>query len=143
MGNNKLTKSKFLEIRSDAEGIYMLSDEQVAAMAVKLNEKVNLPIIGEKLEEVVFAKIIRKIDSELYKLVPNEYYQLIKISSDGISDEDAEVFKSRLTPLINEKVNIPILSERRERKMIEFVLDTIIDAMRKNFKLEEKPLVDQ
>jgi len=140
MNESKLTKKRFLEIKNDADGVNMLSDEQIAALTEKLNEKVNLPIIGEKVENIVFAKIIRKIDGELYKLIPNEYYELIKDASDGISDRDADKFKARLTPLINSAVNIPIISEKKEKKIIESVLGVIIEAMRKNFKLEEKPL---
>lgn len=136
----KLNKKKFKKIKKDAEGTQMLTDGQVAALAEKLNNEINFPIIGENLEELLLAKIIRRIDRKVYQLLPNEYYSLVKKSSDGISDEDAENIEARMTPLINEKVNLPFLSEEMEEKLIGFVLNSLINAMRKNLKLEEKKI---
>jgi hypothetical protein len=138
----KLNKKKFKKIKKDAEGTQMLTDGQVAALAEKLNEEINFPIIGENLEELLLAKIIRRIDQKVYELLPNEYYALVKKSSDGISDEDAENIEARMTPLINEEVNLPFLSEEMEEKLIGFVLNSLINAMRKNFKLEEKKIAE-
>ncbi len=136
----KLNKKKFKKIKKDAEGTQMLTDGQVAALAEKLNNEINFPIIGENLEELLLAKIIRRIDRKVYELLPNEYYSLVKKSSDGISDEDAENIEARMTPLINEKINLPFLSEEMEEKLIGFVLNSLINAMRKNLKLEEKKI---
>jgi hypothetical protein len=134
----KLNKKRFKKIKKDAEGTSMLSDGQIAALAEKLNEEINFPIIGENLEEILLAKIIKRIDQKVYELLPNEYYSLVKSVSNGISDEDAENIEARMTPLINEKVNLPFLSEEMEQKIIGFVLNSLINAMRKNFKLDEK-----
>ena len=136
----KLNKKKFKKIKKDAEGTQMLTDGQVAALAEKLNNEINFPIIGENLEELLLAKIIRRIDRKVYELLPNEYYSLVKKSSDGISDEDAENIEARMTPLINEKINLPFLSEEMEEKLIGFVLNSLINAMRKTLKLEEKKI---
>ncbi len=138
MGKRKLSKQNFEEIRKDAAGSSMLTDGQVNAIATKLNKVVNIPILGERLEQKVFAKLVRLVDKKVYELVPNEYYELIKDVHDGISDEDAAKLEERLTPLINDKVNIPILSERMEAKVIAIVLGFIVNAMRKNFNLEEE-----
>lgn len=136
----KLNKKKFKKIRKDAEGIQMLTDGQVAALAEKLNEEINFPIIGENVEEILLAKIIRRIDQKVYELLPNEYYSLVRDTSNGISDEEAANIEARLTPLINEKVNLPFLSEDQENKIIGFILNSLINAMRKNVKLDEKKI---
>lgn len=136
----RLNKKKFKKIKKDADGSSMLSDGQIAALAEKLNAEINFPIIGENLEEILLAKIIRRIDQKVYQLLPNEYYALVKSASNGISDEDAENIEARMTPLINEKVNLPFLSEEMEAKLIGFVLSSLINAMRKNFKLDEKKI---
>ena len=70
-------------------------------------------------------------------MLPNEYYELVKDTSDGISKEEAVKIEERLTPLINNVVNIPILTEKQEEKLIGLVLSLIINAMIKGFKLEE------
>jgi len=118
----------------------MLSDEQLNALAQKLNEKFNIPILGEKIELIVFAKIIRLIDAKLYELLPNEYYSLVNSVTDGISDEDAALMSARLGKLLNEKINVPFLSEEIEGKLIGFVLDQIVNAMKLGLKLESKIL---
>lgn len=116
----------------------MLSDGQINALAVKVNKSVDLPFIGEEKELVVYAKVIKWIDRQLYKFLPNEYYKLIKDAGDGISEKEAKLIQERLTPVINNLVNIPVLTEKHEKKLIALVLDIIIHAMIKGFKLEEK-----
>ena len=68
---------------------------------------------------------------------PNEYYELVKDSTDGISKEEAIKIEERLTPLINNVVNIPVLTEKQEKKLISLILGLIINAMVTGFKLEE------
>ena len=133
-----LTSNQLDQIKLDMnETIQMLSDAQVTALAQQVNKAVNLPFLKEEKELIVFAKIIRLIDQKLYQLLPNEYYELIKDASDGISKEEASVMKKRLTPLVNDAVDLPILSEKQEEKLIGLILGLIINAMVKGFKLEE------
>lgn len=81
--------------------------------------------------------MIRWIDRELYNLLPNEYYSLIHNATDGISEDEAELLIKRVTPLINNVVNIPILTEDMESKVIEIILGLIIKGMIKGLKLED------
>ncbi len=130
-----LTEEQLKGIAKDGKGTNMLTDEQVMRIADILNAKINLPVIGEEKEQVVFYKIVKLIDSKLYEILPNEYYELIASLENGISDQEAELMNKRLTKLLNRKINIPILSEKKEAKLIKKVLKIIIDAMRKNVKL--------
>ena len=130
-----LTEGQLKGMESDNKGKTMLTDAQVMSIASKLNTKINLPVIGEDKEQVVFCKIVKLIDSKLYEILPNEYYQLIASLESGITDDEAELMNKRLTKLLNSKINIPILSEKKEAKLIKRVLGIIINAMRKNIKL--------
>ncbi len=118
----------------------MLTDEQVNAIAQMVNNAVNLPLLGEKAEFVVFAKIVRMLDKKLYEVLPNEYYELINDASNGISEEEAAKMEERLTNLLNEKVNIPFISERKEAILIGIVIGQVVRAMVNGFKLGEKPI---
>lgn len=118
--------------------VELLDEDEVVRIANKLNGKINLPFLDEEKEFRVFVKIIRLLDRALYALLPNEYYELIRDATDGIDDKEAERIKKRVTPLINRRVNIPVLSERKEKVLIELVLDIIIGAMRKNEALSIK-----
>lgn len=138
MATISLTKEQLDQIPKDMDKkVDMLTDSQINALAQKVNGIINLPFIGEEKELIVMAKFIKWIDRELYQLLPNEYYELIKNSADGISKEEAAELEKRLTPLINNVINIPILSEEQESKLISLVLGLIINAMVKGLKLEE------
>lgn len=136
-----LTPDQLKKIRDDWEvRSEMLTDSEVNAIAQKLDKVVNLPFIGEEKELIVLAKITKWVDKQLYRLLPNEYYELIRDASNGISEEEAKRIEKRLTPLINNAVNVPVLTEKQEGIVIGFILHLIITAMVKGFKLEEKPL---
>ena len=138
MATISLTQEQLDQIKKDMDKkVDMLSDAEINALAQKVNKEINLPFVSEEKELQLMAKFIKWIDRELYQLLPNEYYELIKNSSDGISKEEAAEIERRLTPLINNVVNIPVLSEELEAKLIGLVLGLIINAMVKGFKLEE------
>ena len=132
-----LTKKNLEQIKSDQKKVEMLTDAEVNALAQKVNMVINLPILNEEKEFVVFVKIIKWIDQKLYEILPNEYYELINDATDGISKDEAVALEQRLTPIINNAIDIPIISERQEEKLISLVLGIIINAMVKGFKLEE------
>ncbi len=140
MAEITLTKKQLEKIKSDMyEQVEMLTDGEINAIAQKVNKAFNIPFLNEEKEFIVFGKVIKWVDRKLYKLLPNEYYELVKDSSDGISKEEAIKIEERLTPLINNVVNMPILTEKQEEKLIGLVLGLIIKAMIKGFKLEEVP----
>lgn len=134
-----LTDLQIEQIKADMnEKCEMLTNEQVVVLANKVNKKVNIPFLSEDKEFTVLFKIIRWVDKELYKLLPNEYYELIHDSTDGISEEEADALNRRLTPLINKVIDIPILPEVVEKYIIDLILGIIINAMIKGCCLEEK-----
>jgi len=138
MSEITLTQGQLAQLKKDMnEQVEMLTDAEINALAQKVNKAINLPFLKEEKEFVVFAKVIKWVDKKLYQLLPNEYYELVKDSSDGISKKEASQIEKRLTPLINNLVNIPVLTEKQEEKLISLVIGLIINAMIKGFKLEE------
>jgi len=134
-----LTKDHLADISNDMDKQEdMLTDAEINALAQKVNKKINLPFLSEEKELVVFAKLVKWIDRELYKILPNEYYNLIHDVTDGISIQEAYDLEKRITPIINNVVNIPILTEKLEEKLISMVLGVIIGAMAKGSKLDEE-----
>lgn len=138
MSEITLTKKQLEKIKNDMDKqLEMLTDAEINAIAQKVNKAINLPFLNEEKEFIVFEKIIKWVDRQLYKLLPNEYYELVKDASNGISKGEAIKIEKRVTPLINNVVNIPILTERQEEKLIGLVIGLIINAMINGFKLEE------
>ena len=139
-----LTRTQLDQINNERKvQVDMLSDAQVNALAAKVNALVGLPFVSEEKEFRFIVKIIKWMDEQLYQLLPNEYYELIKDANDGISEEEAKEIERRLTPLINKVINIPIISEPLEAKLIGSILGFIINAMINGFHLEEKAIIEQ
>lgn len=141
MAEITLTDEQIAKILQDMNTqTHMLTDEEVNALVNKINKDINLPFLNEEKEAVVFFKIIRWVDRQLYALLPNEYYSLVHDATDGISQEELVRIRHRVTPLINKVVDIPILSEGLEEALIGIILDLILSAMVKGLRLEQKPI---
>jgi len=138
MATLTLTAQQLEIIVADMEEKELLNDAEINSLAQKVNFLINIPLLDEEKELIVFAKIIKFIDRQLYQLLPNEIYKMVRDAGDGISKEEAAELERRLTPMINNVINIPILTEEQEAKLISLVLGIIINAMIKGFKLEEK-----
>lgn len=115
--------------------IEMLSEKEVEALAAKLNEKIDLPFIVEGTEQVIFVKTVRNFDRLLYQNIPNELYGLVKTTSDGISDKDAEELKLVLGSRLNKALEIPYIPEWVEQQILEILIGLVVDAMRKKFSV--------
>lgn len=121
------------------EQVEMLSMQELEAVASKLNEHINIPLVSEEQEQVVLVKIVKQIDRFLYTVLPNEVYELVKVAHDGISNEEAELIERRLAQLVNKAVDIPFVSEQVEEKIFQLILSIIVAAMKKGKCLIERP----
>ncbi len=115
--------------------IEMLSAEEVEVLASKLNKKMDLPFITEGTEQIIFVKTVKVFDRLLYQNIPNELYGLIKNTSDGISDKDAEELKLVLGSRLSKSLEIPYVPEWIEQQVFEILIGLVVDAMRKGCSL--------
>jgi hydrogenase maturation factor HypE len=113
----------------------MLTDEEVEVIASKLNNKIDLSIVNEKVEQIIFVKIVKQFDRLLYQNLPNELYGLVKIASDGISEKEAKNLKSILGARLNSKFDISYVPEAVEQEIFEMLVDLIVDAMKKEYSV--------
>jgi len=140
MSSITLTDEQRDQIASDMDKqIEMLNADEVEAVATKLNEKIDIPYIDDKAEQLIMVKIVKKIDRLLYRKLPNELYGLVKNSRDGISDEDAHQLKSVLATRINKEFDIPYIPEWIEQEILEMAIGLIVNGMRKNYSMMELP----
>lgn len=131
-----LTAEQRSNILLDADRkIEMLTENELESIATQLNGVINLPVIGEAKEQVILVKLVKSIDRFIYQRVPNEIYELVRNSSDGVSDEEARLIEERLASGLNNNINIPYLTERMEQRAFEFVIGVIVNALRKNRSL--------
>jgi len=117
----------------------MLTTDQINWIARKINEKVNLPILGEQAELMIITEALKKIDQILEKELPPGFKDFLNNTTAGIvpgSPTDIQVIKDNLIVYINEKIDIPIIGERAERKLIAEVIELIVTALLKGNKLD-------
>lgn len=102
---SQLTTDEFKTLLSDyyaqPEKRTQMSESEVRDLAQRLNKKINVPIINETGEEKILIKIVLKVDTFLYDNLPNEFYDLIRSSDQGIYDIEARRLVNRLTKLAN------------------------------------------
>lgn len=118
----------------------MLSEAQINYIADKLNQKINIPIVGEKFEKKLIVKGLEKVNAELEDHLPPEWAQLLDDVSDGIepgSPADLASIKKNLVDFLNKKINIPIIGENAEAKLLSMAIDIIFDALQKGHKLQD------
>jgi len=136
MTSIKLTAEEHQSIKDDMDKqVEMLSDAEVEILATKLNERIDIPFLKEGTEQRVLVKIVKIVDRYLYKSLPNELYGLIKVSTDGLSDDEVELLTKILSTRANDSVDIKYLPEWVEQEIFEFLIGLIVGAMRRNTSL--------
>lgn len=112
----------------------MLSDEQIDWLADRLNEKVNLPIIGEKAEKAIITNALYKVLDVIEEELPPELVEFIDDATDGLepqSEAEMDRIKDDMATFLNNNINLPLIGERKEQKVFEYIVDFIFEAMRK------------
>ena len=113
-----------------------LTETEIKELAERLNQKVNIPLIGETTEEKILIKVILRVDTFLYDNLPNEIYDLVRSLDKGIEDEEATRLINRLSVLANKKIDIPYIPESAEYIAIRFILGVVINASRKQWNFD-------
>jgi hypothetical protein len=116
----------------------MLTEAQMKFIARRLNEKINVPLIGENAEFKLLMMAVRKINRVLEQELPEELIEFLTDLAKGFEPEDdLEEIKRNTVVFLNKEVNLPIIGEDKEEKLITEVVDLLFNAMRKHRKLEE------
>ena len=114
----------------------MLSEEQIQFIVDRVNEKVNLPILGEKAEGKLIRKAVDKVLKSLEENLPEEIFEFLDNASDGIEPGmDTEEMKKNTVNFLNKEINLPIVGEKFEEKLFTEVVDLIFNALKKGKKL--------
>lgn len=111
----------------------MLNEKQLEALADKLNAKVNLPMIGEETEKQVLMTALKQLNTQLAGKVGEELRAIIQPLIDGTATpEEAVALKAQAVEHVNKNINIPVIGEDTEAKILGPVVDGIIDVTRSN-----------
>lgn len=113
----------------------LMRDEEIGLIAAAVNRRIDAPFLNEAQEGRILFKVIKRIDQFLWQVLPDELYELYRTAVDGLDGNDADMLKERLVTIINKYVDLPFLSEETEKKLFEFVLGIVCDAIRKGRNL--------
>ena len=112
----------------------MLSEDQIASIAAKLNERVDLPFLDEEREQQILEGVVGSLNGKLATVteaLPEPVQEIWNSLAEGVSDGDAETLIESLTEQLNEQIDIPLLDEEKEADMIiRPVVRTIVDTLR-------------
>lgn len=116
----------------------ILNEHQIDTIAIKLNEEINLPLLGEKAEKAILLMGIRKVLEVMEENMPPEFSQFLTNAAEGFepgSEAALKEAKENIVTFVNKKINIPIIGERAERKLFQSVVEVLFDAMKKDNSL--------
>lgn len=138
---DELTDDQFKQLLNEyfapPQARQKMTETEIKELAERLNEKINVPLIGETTEEKILIKVVLKIDTFLYDNLPNEIYDLVRSLDKGIDNNEATRLINRLSVLANEKINIPYIPESAEYIAIKYVIGVIINAARKHWDFDK------
>jgi len=116
----------------------ILTVKQKEILLNKVNKKINLPILGEKIEGKIFEKGIDKILEVLEKELPDDVLSYLNDVSDGFlpaNEKDQKEAMESLVELLDQEINIPLMGKRKEKAFFTIIVETIFEAMKKGNNL--------
>ena len=113
----------------------ILNEQQINAIATELNREINLPLLGEKAEQAILVMAINKVMETLEETLPPEFSEFLTTTAEGFepgSETALEDVKDNMVRFVNEKINLPIVGERAEKRLFDTIIGMLFDAMQKD-----------
>lgn len=107
----------------------MLLVEEQKKIASLINAIIDIPLVSEEMEQVIFEHAVAIIDAALDDILPEAFAGLLRDDGKGIDKDHARDFAQRLSVAVNKRVNLPYLNEEQEGRLIQTVIDPIVKAM--------------
>lgn len=105
-----------------------ISEASKRSLATKLNQMVDLPMLGEKQEQIIAERIIDACIGPFENLVPDS---MLSGMTSGSSSNDSSgqhhqqsSLKANIVSKLNGVVNIPFANEKQEAVILGMVVDT-------------------
>lgn len=99
-----------------------LNDADVKSLATQLNAHIDVPFVPEAFEQQWIEWILGKAVG----VVPAELVKFLIDATDGLTDEEVTYYENLLTQLVNTIIDIPLLSEDMEERLIRPVVHQLV-----------------
>eukprot|EP01012_Entosiphon_sulcatum_P062305 TRINITY_DN8852_c0_g1_i3.p1 TRINITY_DN8852_c0_g1~~TRINITY_DN8852_c0_g1_i3.p1 ORF type:complete len:295 (-),score=83.31 TRINITY_DN8852_c0_g1_i3:126-1010(-) len=121
----------------------LLSERQMQIIARKVNDSIDIPLLSERREEKIFLSIVHSVNDRLEAALrdhlPGHYVELVRsLLNDHISPDEKKQqvnavlrgnWQTPLTDAVNRNIDIPLLGEGHETKVLYKVIDYILRGM--------------
>lgn len=114
-----------------------LSPTQQAKLAKALDKKINIPLLSDRREKDIFLKVVREIDRQMERLIPDEILGALNSGSVQVEDIVSSALKDNLVPLLSDLISFPFLPRKIRDKILDFVVETLVDAMASATTIDE------
>jgi len=115
----------------------LMSSEEQKKIAKIVNALIDIPLVSEDLEDVIFLHAVGIIDKALEDVLPVAFGELLRNAEKGIDKDHARQFGDRLVVAVNKKVDLPYLNEEQEQRLLQTVIDPLVKAMISGKKLDD------
>ncbi len=107
----------------------ILTVSQREAFATKLNKEINIPLVRERREQVIFRKIVDSADKHMGKYIPDEYLEAITSRNISVEELVTDALQENLTPLLASLIPLPMFPRSLKEQIIDLIIKWIVDAM--------------
>ena len=98
------------------------------AIAAYIDERINIPILGDAKERDTFEWIVDKICDLVEGMLPDSVMKLVN-GNLGIVAELADDLIDNIVRKINKRIDLPYLNEKQEERLIRKVVELIVRAL--------------
>lgn len=114
---------------------HILSSAQLRKLAEAVDALIPTPV--DYFDDAAIAWLVEKIDSTLADVLPPRIANYLKDLAQGVELGDLGAFKKRLTGTLNQYINVPLLSEETEGKILGFVVDVVAESLQLGRSLDD------
>jgi hypothetical protein len=115
----------------------VLQTDEQKRVAVLVNAVVDISLVSEEVEQLIFEHAVMIIDRALDDILPQLFKEFLRDREKGIDKDQARRFGDRLVKSLNKKVDLPYLTEAEEARLIRTVVDPIIKGMIQGKRLDD------
>ena len=115
----------------------ILTEQEQKQFATLVNALLDIPLVPENMEQVIFEHAVSVIDIALADTLPDLFHGMMRDANTGIDKDQAQAFADRLVVATNKRFDLPYLDEEQEAILLRTVINPIVKAMTNGKKLED------
>lgn len=108
---------------------HILTERQLHKLAEAVDALIPIPYV-DAFDDAAIAWLVEKLDAALAELLPPKVAEYLQDLSQGLEGGDLGAFKKRLTEALNQWINVPLLAEDTEARIIAFLVDAVVEGLR-------------